>query len=87
MKITDKIYILFTEHTYKEYCNYEMTPEEIQELEDITYSQSSGIFPIGDFLNDIRDTKAYIKEYNANQAYKDFCLIMYHILKWQNEKG
>jgi len=56
--------------------SYVMTQKEIDDLQELCYSNTNSYFPIGDFFNDIRDTS--VPGFNKNQAYKDLYLIMLH---------
>lgn len=85
MNIIDKIYNMY-EEDFQQFSEYELTYEEINELTEIVYNTSCCVFPLNCFLNDVRDTQHWIKNYDTNLAYKDFCLIMWHIIEWQKSE-
>ena len=79
MTIIEKIYELY-EESFSDFRKYEMTFDEIKELEAIVYDMTCSCFPLGDFMNDARKFSATLgDQYDYQQAMKDLCLIVYNI--------
>lgn len=64
--------------------DYVMTKEEIEELGENIYDESTSLFPLNTFYNDIRGSKN--PSFDKNKAYKDLWLI-YDLFMYYKEKA